>query len=272
MDCPPSQLSTLFFSLPFMSEVSTIPSSSYLNHSSNSEPSTSAADPAQLLRQAALSTRKLKRRKLDSNAPITSLPRPLPRSIVTNSSIALDYGPEEPESAASTEERLSSTIVQPSTPTLSLAQTSPTLRDASSGAAPQISLSDDLSAREEGEISDNEDSPFRPLPQSTSTSGVLFHTRAESPGFVQSPFSSQSPSVNAEDPYQQATPPSESRRLSVEALPVTLKMQTPLEPFRLETPLYVLDAHHVRPGLSCRCISNLHLFPQSLNRFGFFLQ
>ncbi|KAI9443135.1 hypothetical protein H4582DRAFT_1808347 [Lactarius indigo] len=238
-----------------MSEVSTLPSSSYLNHSSatsHPEPSTSGTDPAQLLRQAALSSRKLKRRKLDSN-PITSLPRPLPRSIVTIPSIALDYGPEEPSSTTSTEERPPSTPlvpVQPSTPTRSLAHTSPLIRDASSRATPQITLSDDLSTREEGEISESEDTPFRPPPTSTTISGVVYHTRAESPGFVQSPFGSRSPSLKTEDTYRHATPPSVSRRLSVEAPPVTLKMQAPLESFRLETPLYVLDTHHVRPGLS----------------------
>ncbi|KAH8998651.1 hypothetical protein EDB92DRAFT_1195176 [Lactarius akahatsu] len=238
-----------------MSEVSTLPSSSYLNHSSatsHPESSSSATDPAQLLRQAALSSRKLKRRKLDSN-PITSLPRPLPRSIVTIPSIALDYGPEEPSSTTSTEGRLPLTTfvpVQPSTPTRSLAHTSPPRRGASSGAAPQTSLSDDLSTREEGEISESEDTPFQPPPVSTTVSGVVYHTRAESPGFVQSPFGSRSPSLKTEDTYRYATPPSVSRRLTVEASPLTLKMQAPLESFRLETPLYVLDTHHVRPGLS----------------------
>ncbi|KAH9042202.1 hypothetical protein EDB85DRAFT_1918537 [Lactarius pseudohatsudake] len=238
-----------------MSEVSTLPSSSYLDHSSatsHPEPSSSAADPAQLLRQAALSSRKLKRRKLDSS-PITSLPRPLPRSIVTIPSIALDYGPEEPSSTTSTEGRPPLTTfvpVQPSTPTRSLAHTSPPRRDASSGAAPQTSLSDDLSTREEGEISESEDTPFQPPPVSTTVPGVVYHTRAESPGFVQSPFGSRSPSLKTEDTYRYATPPSVSRRLTVEAPPLTLKMQAPLESFRLETPLYVLDTHHVRPGLS----------------------
>ncbi|KAH9080620.1 hypothetical protein EDB83DRAFT_2340516 [Lactarius deliciosus] len=238
-----------------VSEVSTLPSSSYLDHSSatsHPEPSSSATDPAQLLRQAALSSRKLKRRKLDSN-PITSLPRPLPRSIVTIPSIALDYGPEEPSSTASTEGQPPLTTfvpVQPSTPTRSLAHTSPPRRDASSGAAPQTSLSDDLSTREEGEISESEDTPCQPPPVSTTVSGVVYHTRAESPGFVQSPFGSRSPSLKTEDTYRYATPPSVSRRLTVEAPPLTLKMQAPLESFRLETPLYVLDTHHVRPGLS----------------------
>jgi hypothetical protein len=252
----PSRGFSQTFFLPLMSEVSTLPSSSYLNHSSTAsspEPS-SSTDPAQLLRQAALSSRKLKRRKLDSSSPITSLPRPLPRSIVSVPSIALDYGPEEPSSAVSTEDRTPTTTVQPPiTPTQSLAQTSPPLLDASSGAAPQISQTDDLSAREEGEISENEDPPFQlqPPPKSTTASGVVYHARADSPGFVHSPFGSRSPSVKAEDAYQRATPPlSASRRLSVEATSVPPKMQAPLEPFRLETPLYVLDTHHVRPGLS----------------------
>jgi hypothetical protein len=272
----PSRGFSQTFFLPLMSEVSTLPSSSYLNHSSTAsspEPS-SSTDPAQLLRQAALSSRKLKRRKLDSSSPITSLPRPLPRSIVSVPSIALDYGPEEPSSAASTEDRTPTTTVQPPiTPTQSLAQTSPPLPDASNGAAPQISQTDDLSAREEGEISENEDPPFQlqPPPKSTTASGVVYHARADSPGFVHSPFGSRSPSVKAEDAYQRATPPlSASRRLSVEATSVPPKMQAPLEPFRLETPLYVLDTHHVRPGLSCGCISKFAFFTQSLNRFGFF--
>ena len=257
-----------------MSEVSTLPSSSYLNHSSvtsNPEPLTSATDPAQLLRQAALSTRKLKRRKLDSNAPITSLPRTLPRSIVSVPSIALDYGPEEPSSTSSAEERPPSTTflpVQPSTPTRSLAHDSPPLRDTSSGSAPQISLSDDFYTREEGEISENEDMPFQLPPKSTTISGVLYRARGESPGFVQSPLGSRSPSVKVEDAYQDATPPrSVSRRLSVETPPVMQKMQTPLESFRLETPLYVLDAYHVRPGLSCMWISILPVLSKGLSRF-----
>ena len=247
-----------------MSEVFALPSSSYLNHSSassNPEPSISATDPAQLLRQAALSTRKLKRRKLDS--PITSLPRTLPRSIVSVPSIALDYGPEEPSSTSSTEERPPLTTlvpVQPSTPTQSLTHVSSPLRDTSSGAAPQISQSDDLYTREEGEISENEDPPFQPPPKSTTTS-VVYRTRDESPSFVQSPFGSRSPSIKIEDAYQHTTPPrSVSLRLSVETPPVPQKMQAPLESFRLETPHYVLDPYHVRPGLSCRWISTLGVF------------
>jgi len=248
-----------------MSEVSTLPSSSYLNRSSATaihDPSTSATDPAQLLRQAALTSRKLKRRKLDSNASISSLPRPLPRSIVSTPSIALDYGTEEPSSTTSTEERPPLTTldpVLPSTPT----QSSP-LRDTSSGSAPQTSLNDDLSAREEGEISESEDLPSQPPPKSIS--GVIYHTRAESPGFIQSSFESRSPSVKAEHAYQPATPPSTaSRRLSTE--PPLVSLKPPLESFRLETPLYVLDAYHVRPGLTCGWISNLHFVPKVLIEF-----
>ena len=271
----PSRAFSQPFFLPIMSEVSTLPSTSYLNHSSAAstpEPS-SSTDPAQLLRQAALSTRKLKRRKLDSSSPIiTSLPRLSPRSIVSVPSIALDYGTEEPSSAASMEDRTPITTVQPpTTPTQSLAQTSPPLPDASSGAAPKLSEIDDLSTREEGEISDNEDPPFRPSPKSTTTPGVVYHARANSPSFVRSPFGSRSPSVKAEDAYRHATPPlSASRRLSVEATSLPQKMLAPLEPFRLETPLYVLDTHHVRPGLSCGCISKSAYLSLKSNRFVFF--
>ena len=248
-----------------MSQVSTLPSSSALNHPSG--PSTtmspdSSTDPAELLRRAALSSRKLKRRKLDATAPPS---RPLSRPFPSSSSISLDYGQEEPPSTTSTPQ-------QPPTPVLARAPTPaqaltpsspprPVQRDGSSGAAARTPLDDDTSMREEGEISDNEDLPFHPSskpipPPITVTAAVYPDVRlasgsAHSPSFgVMSPL----PSVNTEDACQHAvsyvTTP--ITRPSIEAHSVAPK---PSETFRLETPLYVIDHDHVRPGLSCASIS-----------------
>jgi hypothetical protein len=272
----------LFFSpLPFMSEVSALHSSSYLNHSpgpSNTDPEASATDPAQLLRQAALSTRKLKRRRLDASASIASFSRPLSRSFASTSSIFLDYGQEELPSTPPTSEQPPPVLPvtappKASTPIQTLASRSPSRSihrgGSSSGAAPQTPLDDDAPTREEGEISENEDPPFRPpersIPvQPTTVTEAIYTLKLESSGSVQprSPLvlASRSPS---EDAYQLAIPPSSvaapARTSGTEAPPVALETQSSSESFRLETPLYVLDATHVRPGLSRTCIFISHV-------------
>ncbi|KAI0298805.1 hypothetical protein B0F90DRAFT_675733 [Multifurca ochricompacta] len=152
-------------------------------------------------------------------------------------------------------------MAQSSTPTQAFARRSPprTLQsDSSSVAAPQTPLGDDTSAKEEGEISDSEDPPFRPPSKLVPPPimGAINATKVESSGVLRSPFviASRSPSVKAEDAYQRATLPASATtpvgRYSIEAFPVELESETSSEGFRLETPLYVLDAHHVRPGLS----------------------
>jgi hypothetical protein len=259
-----------FFPLPFstMSQVSTLPSSTALNHSSGPSttmPPDSSTDPAELLRRAALSSRKLKRRKLNTTAPLS---RPLSRPFASTPSISLDYGQEEPSSATSTPQ-------QPPTPVLARAPTPaqaltpsspprPVQRDGSSGATALTPLDDDSSMREEGEISDNEDPPFRlpskPIPPPiTVTAAAYPDVELEVNGSVHSPsfgVVSRSPSVKIEDACQHAvssayvtTPVT---RPIMEAHSVTSK---PSETFRLETPLYVVDHDHVRPGLSCASIS-----------------
>ncbi|KAI0252382.1 hypothetical protein BJV78DRAFT_1373920 [Lactifluus subvellereus] len=256
-----------------MSEVSTLPTSSYLNHSSlppdtDIDPRAPTADPAQLLRQAALSSRKLKRRRLDTSVPFS---RPLSRSFASTSSISLDYGQEEPPSTAPTSEQPPAPAPAPApaqapTPTQTVTNSSPPprtiQRSGSSGAASQDPLGDDASMREEGEISENEDPPFRPpeksILQSTTITEAPYAAKLKSSSSVQSrsPFAlrSRSPSVMAEDAYQHATPPPSATNLAqrpgAEAPPVVLEAQISLESFRLETPLYVLDTNHVRPGLS----------------------
>ena len=245
-----------FFPLPSMSQVSTLPSSSALNHTSRHStamPPDSSTDPAELLRQAALSTRKLKRRKLEASAPLS---RPLSRPIAPTPSISLDYGQEEPSSTTSTPQQSPApALARASTPPpQASASSSPpraVQRDGSSGAASRTTPLDDDTLREEGEISDNEDPPFRPLSKSvpapiTVLSAVYPDVRLEASGSAHSPsfgVLSRSPSVNAEEACQHAAPPSyvttSVRRPSIEAQST------------LETPLYVLDPDHVRPGLSC---------------------
>ena len=274
--CPPGAPPLLFFPLPFiMSQVSTLPSPSYLNGaslSSNANPPDSEASPAELLRQAALSSRKLKRRKLDTSPPAPPFSRPPPRSIASTPSISLDYGQEEHSTPASpTQQPLALAPARIPTPTRTTAPSPPpraVQRDGSNGAAVPTPQSDDASMREEGEISDNEDPPFRPPPRSIpapiTLSGVAYpDIKLEPRGSVQSPrFGTvpRSPSFIAEVAYRHATPPGSvttfDRRRSIEGQPTALKTQTSSEPFRLETPLYVLDADHVRPGLSCSSISN----------------
>lgn len=251
-----------------MSQVSTLPSSSALSHSSGSSttmPSDSSTDPAELLRRAALSSRKLKRRKLNATAPLS---RPLSRPFASTPSISLDYGQEEPSSTTSTpQDPPTPVFARAPTPAQALTPSSPprpVQRDDSSGTAARTPLDDDTSMREEGEISDNEDPPFR-LPSKsipppiTVTAAVYPDVRLEASGSVHSPpfgVVSRSPSVKTEDTCQHAvssayvtTPVS---RPIMEAHSVAPK---PSETFRLVTPLYVLDHDHVRPGLSCASIS-----------------
>ncbi|KAI0004587.1 hypothetical protein BJV74DRAFT_881167 [Russula compacta] len=240
-----------------MSQVSTLPSPSYhTSGPSNSNPRDSPTDPAQLLRQAALSSRKLSRRKLDAGPSGASFSRPLSRSIATTPSISLDYGQEEPLSTPETPQQPSAPAPfrapTPSSPPRAAVQ-----RDGSSGAASGTPLDDDASMREEGEISESEDPPFRPpLKSITAVTGAAYaNFKLEASGSAQSsPFSvlSRSPSEKAEDAYQHATPPITTPvgRAYIEAEPAALSTRTASESFRLETPLYVLDPDHVRPRLS----------------------
>jgi hypothetical protein len=219
----------------------------------------SPTDPAEL-RRAALSSRKVKRRKLEhATAPLS---RPLSRPFDSTPSISLDYGQEEPSLTTPT----TPTFQQPpATPAQALAPSPPpraVQRDGSSGATPRSPLDDDSSLREEGEISDNEDPPFRPHSKSipapiTITPAVYPDLRLEANGSAHSPsfgVVSRSPSVNTEEACQHAAPSvyvaTPVRRPSIEAQSATHKAS---ESFRLETP-YVLDADHVRPGLSCASI------------------
>ena len=266
----PRPAAVTFLPLPFMSQVTTLPSSSALSHPSRHSttmPPDSSTDPAELLRQAALSSRKLKRRKLEASAPLS---RPLSRPLAPSPSISLDYGQEEEPSSTgptSPQPPASALDARAPTPPQPLASGSPpraVQRDGSSGAPARTPpLDDDTSLREEGEISENEeDPPFRapskPIPPPiTVTPAVYPDIRLEASGSVYSPsFSvmSSSPSVNTEEACQHAATP------AFVTTPVTrseaqFTASRASETFRLETPSYVLDPDHVRPGLFCASIS-----------------
>jgi hypothetical protein len=247
-----------------MSQVSTLPSSSVLNHPSGPSttmPPDSPTDPAELLRRAALSSRKLKHRKLEATAPLS---RPLSRPFAPTPSISLDYGQEEPSSTASTPQQPPTPgLARAPTPAQALTPSSPPRpvlqHDGFSGAAPRTPLDDDASMREEGEISDNEDPPFRlpskPIPPPIMVTAAVYpDVRLEFSDSVHSPpfgIVSRSPSEKTEDACQHAV------SSAYVTTPVTRPSVAPKpsETFRFETPLYILDDDHVRPGLSCASIS-----------------
>ncbi|KAH9979300.1 hypothetical protein BGW80DRAFT_1248675 [Lactifluus volemus] len=121
---------------------------------------------AQFLRQAALSTRKLKRRRLDATtaSSIASFSRPSSPCYASSSSISLDYGQEDSSPSAPTSSEQPTAPMTTTTPPL-IARRSPPRSiiqpPSFGGPAPQTPLDDDASMREEGEICENEDPPFR---------------------------------------------------------------------------------------------------------------
>ena len=177
-------------------------------------PSTSTLD-ANSLRAAALLSRK--RRRVATDVPV------LPPRLAPEPTFQLDYGLDDP-TALQPDRRLS--------PVLQLAV--PELSD-------HIEDIEDGQIREEGEISDTEDSP---PPRRSPT---------PPPRLRQRPLLSQ-PQESAK--VETSLPPCPASR--VEA-PITSPLEpsdahswqaASLEPFMLETSTYRLDTNHVRPGLS----------------------
>jgi hypothetical protein len=145
------------------------------------------SDPASSLRAAALLTLKAKRRKpvVDTSGSASLSQRPPP----TDSSLQLDYGQED----------ISSSPTDVATPTLPLKTSSDV---------------EDGQVREEGEISDSEDAPSKPLPNPAS----------DPPATV---VKVESPTHNVLDRIHPGPSPP----------PVSLGE-------------YIIDADHVRPGLT----------------------
>ncbi|KAI0269745.1 hypothetical protein BC834DRAFT_569084 [Gloeopeniophorella convolvens] len=222
--------------------------------------SNAQSDPAALLRQAALSSRKLKRRKLDTTALPAPIPSSLARPVAPTSSIVLDYGQEESSSATPTSESVPSAPAMTSSSSSSSAHMPPpsiVQMNSIIGSALAAIPDDDASAREEGEISEGEETPSptfrRSIPPPIANTTFIAPVEVTTPAHSSFTPLSRSPSVLTEEAYQRAVTPASTatsaRRHSTTAV-TTPKTPAALDSARLETPLYVLDEDHVRPGLT----------------------
>lgn len=225
------------------------------------------ADPASSLRQAALLTLRSRRKPHTGSDLLAGLPSRPTRA--TASSIVLDYGQDEPSSAppssvAPPAARPPSALPAPVSAhvPLSAPPHTPVQKVAPSIHAAQ----EDITMREEGEISDNEGPPSPPQPPPRrsppkETASVPKPSRNMPPsGLVSSsPHStflhpasiSQPPTAKTDQTFSQPpTPRTPPRPSLVERLapvsPISIKSDT----FQLENPAYLVDANHVRPGLN----------------------
>lgn len=203
--------------------------------SSSSDPPTSIAmDTAQSLRDVALRTLKAKRKRSPGHTQTlpTAPSRMRPTANTTQPSIQLDYGDNE------------STTIPPKPPAHSN-KTTPT---------PQPPSSVDATPREEGEISDSETTlamPAKPLNPPLNPAARPFQ-----PSHSNTPAKPPSPSrmrdmkfvTSLGDVKPEPTSPIIAMNISASCLPATTR-STPEIP-GLSVPHYVVDEHHVRPGLS----------------------
>ncbi|KAI0052698.1 hypothetical protein FA95DRAFT_1532610 [Auriscalpium vulgare] len=219
---------------------------------SDPQPSTALDPPdASALRQAALKSIRSKRRKpvVEPDALALSA-RPIPPSPPT----LLDYGTED------------STYAGPPAPSTSTTTNGPTpLAAANSfgGASTgEIIPEEDITMREEGEISENEDPPPPPLPsrlppaRSNTSVDISTPVRRSPPKRTTPPLASRPPlpPVKIEPAVPSLSPP---RSTSVSGSSRQGHREFALTPtslngglFRIEAYGYVIDAAHVRPGLS----------------------
>ena len=202
---------------------------------STSGPSSSAAtDTAQSLRDVALRTLKAKRKRSPGhtqNLP-TAPSRMRPTANIAPPSIQLDYGNNE-----------STTI--PLKPPAHPTKTTPT---------PQPSPVVDPTSREEGEISDSETTPTVPAkqldPPLNPTARPFHPSRPITPAKPPTPKMTRDVKVATEvaGVKPELTSPIIAMDISVPPLPTPTR-STPEIP-GLSVPHYVVDANHVRPGLS----------------------
>jgi hypothetical protein len=183
----------------------------------------SASDFASSLREAALLTLKTKRRKATvAPLPAAALSRPAPPA----SSLQLDYGNDEPSSPLATSE---TTISSKS----------------SASQAPPAQI-EPGPAREEGEISDNEDSPVEPKPS------LPYPSKGKRPARQQ-----VAASRGQRAPSQPTSKPGQEKGTTKLTLQARI---TPQVSVLVSNPTpYVLDAEHVRPNLACPCTNTLVL-------------
>lgn len=202
---------------------------------STSDPSSSTAtDTAQSLRDVALRTLKAKRKRSPGhpqNLP-TAPSRMRPTANIAPPSIQLDYGNNE-----------STTI--PLKPPAHPTKTTPT---------PQPSPIEDPTSREEGEISDSETTPTvpaKPLDPPLNPTARPFHpSRPITPAKPPTTTITRDVKVPTEvgDVKTELTSPIIAMDVSAPP-PLATTRSTPEIP-GLSVPHYVVDANHVRPGLS----------------------
>ncbi|KAI0056113.1 hypothetical protein BV25DRAFT_1652190 [Artomyces pyxidatus] len=210
------------------------------------------SDPASSLRQAALKTLRSKRRKPVTGSDISSALPVRPTAVVD--SVQLDYGQEEPTPA----------LPPPSAPEpVSAVASVP----ASKVDAAASSLDNDATTREEGEISENEDPPPpKPAPKPTPPAKIpakIFPKPASPPASRSVASASASvakppipPPTKVEPlaPPPPVTPTSSKLSSQRSSLGDPMVPLTPLtgstDNFRLEHSSYIIDAAHVRPGLT----------------------
>ncbi|KAA1469905.1 hypothetical protein DENSPDRAFT_835590 [Dentipellis sp. KUC8613] len=216
--------------------------------------SASATDPASQLRQAALLTLKAKRRKAPL-APEQLLPPILSRPVVEETpSITLDYGEDD------------SAPTQPSAPSTSAAVGKSQPSSAQLGSAKgDSSATQDVSMREEGEISENEDepspsappqAPAQPVAPLKPASPVIHAPLARSPSLPTPAPPPSRPSLIDTDsairPVPTSSPSASSAsrsHFSERTQPVTPK--TTIDEYTaLHRIGYIIDENHVRPGLT----------------------
>ena len=203
---------------------------------STSDPSSSTTtDTAQTLRDAALRTLKAKRKRSPGhtqNLP-TAPSRMRPTANIAPPSIQLDYGNNE-------------STTTPLKPPAHPAKTTPT---------PHHSPVADPTPREEGEISDSETTPTVPAKQldpPLNPAARPFHPlRPITPAKPPTPTITRDVKIPTEVVIvkPELTSPIIAMDVSVPPLPATTR-STPEIP-GLSAPHYVVDANHVRPGLSC---------------------
>jgi len=201
--------------------------------SSNSGSSNSMAmDTAQSLRDAALRTLKAKRKRSPGHAQNlpTAPSRMRPTANIAPPSIELDYGNNEPTTT-------------PIKPPMDPAKATPTLQP-----PPVV----DPTPREEGEISDSESTPtvFARHSPPNPTARSFQPSRSITPAKPPTPVITRDVKVVTEGADVKLEPTSPIIAVDVSApRPPTTTRSSPEIP-GLSMPHYVVDANHIRPGLS----------------------
>lgn len=201
----------------------------------------SSSDPASSLRAAALLTLKYKRRKpnVETSSSVLSL-RPVP----LDNSPQLDYGQDEPSPPRSGPVPTPTTTSTPPQPTSALMDDK------------------DSQVREEGEISDSEDSQPNlkdPTPPqefvSVKTSSIEKRVSPDTTAPIRfAPSGNVTPTLSSAQAQGLAAEVPQVHSSASTSGPSTSALSSARDILVVETREYVLDSEHVRPDLSSLCI------------------